>query len=288
MKHLLFLIPALLCLGSACKNNNEEPQRDDLIRSRLKDPKGTEVLVAARFGDWHGTFENSLHAIQKAVEKEADIVTLQLKKTADGQIICFSDDTVDRLMEGTGKVSEMTLDEIRALKPREYRGPSDLAIVPTLEEAIAFSRGKLLLHVSLNEYFDEALELIKSNDAQDQVIVKSRRNPGLGYLYMPVFDVEHHSDLGALEEILALNPVGVEIHFTDDNAPLLAPAIELAKGKTRIAVNTCGIKAGSHKDPQRGDGTQADQIWGELIRQGASVIFTDQVKPLMRYLGKIE
>ena len=250
------------------------------------DPAGEDVLSAARYGDWHGTFENSLHAIQKAVEKGAEIVTLEVQKTADGQLVCFSDETVDRLLEGSGKVREMTLAEIRALKPREYRGPADWAIVPTLAEAIEFSRGKILLHVTVNRIFDEVLDVIRQENAFDQVIVKGREYPGDGFLYMPVFDVEHNQDLSKLEEILSLNPVGVEIHWTADDAALLKPAFEMCKGKTRIAVNTCGIKAGSHRDPERGNDREADRIWGELIRSGATVIFTDQVKPLRRYLSK--
>ncbi len=261
------------------------PGRDDMVRERLADAEGADVLVSAHFGDWHGTFENSLHAIQKAVDKGASIVELQVKKTADGQMICFSDDTVDRLLEGSGRVSGMTLAQIRSLKPREYRGPEDWAVIPTLAEAIAFSRGKILLHVSLNEFYDDILDVIRSEHAEGHVVLKSRKVPDPGFLYLPVFDVEHHDDLKALEEILALNPVGVEIHFTDDNAPLLRPALEMAKGKTRIAVNTSGIKAGSHRDPEKGNGSEADRIWGELIRQGATIIFTDQIKPLMKYLA---
>jgi len=39
------------------------------LRKQLFDKKDTTVMVVSHRGDWHGTAENSLHAIQKAIEK---------------------------------------------------------------------------------------------------------------------------------------------------------------------------------------------------------------------------
>ena len=49
--------------------------RADSIHAELLNPAGKVVMVVAHWGDWHGTCENSLHAIQKAVEKGAKIAT---------------------------------------------------------------------------------------------------------------------------------------------------------------------------------------------------------------------
>ena len=135
--------------------------RDEAILTKLLDPSGKDVLTGCKYGDWHGTMENSLHAIQKAFDKGADMVSIGLKKTADGKIICFSDDTVDRLLNGSGKVSEMTLAEIRALSPKSYSGPSDWVVVPTLEEALAFAKGRVLLHLDLQDNADEIMDIVR-------------------------------------------------------------------------------------------------------------------------------
>ena len=257
--------------------------RDEAIRQKLLDPTGKEVLTGCKYGDWHGTMENSLHAIQKAFDKGADLVAIGLKKTADGQIICFSDETVDRLLNGSGKVGEMTLAQIRALTPKEYSGPSDWVIVPTLQEALAFAKGKVLLHIDLQENADEIVDVVRKENAQNQVVFK-RKYPGDDFYYLPVFDVEHHADCSELEKLLSLHPVGIEIHWTQDNAPLLEEAFRLVRGRARIAVNTSNGKAGSHHDPRHGE--SAEENWGKLIAKGASVIFTDGIKPLTRYLAK--
>lgn len=257
--------------------------RDKAIKMKLLDRSGQEVLTGCRYGDWHGTMENSLHAIQKAFDKGADLVSIGLKKTADGKIICFSDDTVDRLLQGSGNVSEMTLAQIRALAPKEYSGPSDWVVVPTLEEAIAFAKGKVLLHIDLQDNVDEILDIVRKQKAENQVVFK-RKYPGEGFYYLPVFDVEHHPDCTELEQLLSLNPVGIEIHWTKDDAPLLKEAFDMVLGRCRIAVNTSNGKAGSHHDPKHGE--SAEENWGTLIEEGASIIFTDGIKPLNRYLGK--
>ena len=257
--------------------------RDEAIRKKLLDTSGKEVLTGCKWGDWHGTMENSLHAIQKAFDKGADLVSIGLKKTADGKIICFSDDTVDRLLQGSGNVSEMTLAQIRALAPKEYSGPSDWVAIPTLEEAIAFAKGKVLLHIDLQDNVDEILDIVRKENAEKQVVFK-RKYPGEGFYYLPVFDVEHHPDCTELERLLSLNPVGIEIHWTKDDAPLLEEAFDMVRGRCRIAVNTGNGKSGSRHDPKHGE--SAEENWGTLIEEGASVIFTDGIKPLTRYLGK--
>ena len=39
------------------------------LRSALFNKQDTSVFVVSHRGDWHGTAENSLHSIQKAIEK---------------------------------------------------------------------------------------------------------------------------------------------------------------------------------------------------------------------------
>ena len=59
--------------------------------------------------------ENTLAAFELALRQEADGVELDAKLTADGHVIVFHDQTVERTTEGQGRVLDLTLAQLRKL-----------------------------------------------------------------------------------------------------------------------------------------------------------------------------
>ncbi|RMI34171.1 glycerophosphodiester phosphodiesterase [Nocardia stercoris] len=59
--------------------------------------------------------EHTLAAYELALEAGADGLECDVRLTRDGYLVCLHDRTVDRMSNGTGLVSEMTLDELRDL-----------------------------------------------------------------------------------------------------------------------------------------------------------------------------
>jgi len=77
-----------------------------------------------------------------------------VEKTKDGQLVCIHDDTVDRTTNGTGKVSELTLEEIRELDAGSWFDPKFAGEkVPTIEEVLMlvaeYSQHNVLIAVDL-------------------------------------------------------------------------------------------------------------------------------------------
>lgn len=135
------------------------------LRKQLFDKKDTTVMVVAHRGDWHGTAENSLHAIQKAIEKGCAAVAVDVRKTKDDSLVLMADETVDRMTNGKGRVADLTLAEIRALTLKEYHGSPTPLRVPTLEEALRFCKGKILITASnYNDYKKEIDALVKQTN----------------------------------------------------------------------------------------------------------------------------
>ncbi len=87
--------------------------------------------------------ENTLRAIRRAIELGADQVEIDVQLTRDGHLILMHDETVDRTTKGQGKISDLTLAEIRQLDA----GQGEL--VPTLEEALALTDGKITPQIEL-------------------------------------------------------------------------------------------------------------------------------------------
>lgn len=101
-------------------------------------------VVAHRGGVGLGVPENTLPAIQKAIEAGAQLIEIDIRETKDGHMVLMHDSTVDRTTNGSGRVDQLTLDEIRALDAgswldEKYKGTK----VPTLEEALQLMKGKI-------------------------------------------------------------------------------------------------------------------------------------------------
>lgn len=58
---------------------------------------------------------NTLEALAQAVADGADVLEVDTQMTADGVLVLMHDDTVDRTTNGSGRVDELTLEQISAL-----------------------------------------------------------------------------------------------------------------------------------------------------------------------------
>lgn len=67
-------------------------------------------------GDWRYAPENSVGAIQGAIDMGADIVELDVAKTKDGKFVLLHDGTLDRVSNGKGPSTEYTLEEIKKFR----------------------------------------------------------------------------------------------------------------------------------------------------------------------------
>ncbi len=95
-----------------------------------------------------GRPENSLGAVRAALEAGYGIeVDLQL--TADGQVVVFHDERLERLTEGTGLVRDRTLAEVQALRVRDCADP-----VPTLAQVLAEIAGRVPVLIEIKDQSD--------------------------------------------------------------------------------------------------------------------------------------
>ena len=102
-------------------------------------------IIAHRGASAHAP-ENTLAAFQLALEQGADGIELDVMLSKDGQLIVIHDDKVDRTTNGTGKVADMYLSELKVLDAGQ--GES----LPTLPEVFDRFGGKFLINIELKNY----------------------------------------------------------------------------------------------------------------------------------------
>ncbi|KFU93843.1 Glycerophosphodiester phosphodiesterase 1, partial [Chaetura pelagica] len=101
----------------------------------------------------------------KAAENGAVAVEFDLEFTADGVPILMHDDTVDRTTDGSGRLCDLTFDEIRRLNPsakHKLRSKFQGEKVPTLREAVVESmHHNLIIYFDVKGHANQAVDALK-------------------------------------------------------------------------------------------------------------------------------
>ncbi len=149
------------------------------------------IFVAAHRG-WRSRYpENTMEAFRAALELGVDQIETDVRITKDGELVLIHDDTVDRTTNGSGKVCEMTLAELRALDA------GNGAKIPTLMELMELVKDHpaMTLDLELKEYptegreeiafevCDRVLAIVDSYGFTDRVVINSFSGKLNEYVY---------------------------------------------------------------------------------------------------------
>jgi glycerophosphoryl diester phosphodiesterase len=112
-----------------------------------------KVTVTAHRGASLVAPENTLSAFRKAIEAGADFVELDVQETADGQLVVTHDRDMMRVAGDPRRVADLSLAEIKTLDVGRRIGPEFVGErVPTLDEVVDLTRGKIGLQIELKYY----------------------------------------------------------------------------------------------------------------------------------------
>jgi len=115
-------------------------------------------LKVAHRGDSSRFRENTIAAIQSAIDSGADIVEIDIRQTNDGTVVVLHDPTLERLWGYPVKASELAIDDIESL------GFGDLRI-PTLKKTLQLfqeSTSAVMIDMDTAEHALAAVEVVRS------------------------------------------------------------------------------------------------------------------------------
>ena len=235
-----------------------------------------EIVTIAHRGEHLHNPENSLPAIQAAIDAGVDFVELDVRTTSDGHLVLMHDRTVDRMTNGVGRVAHMTLDQIRDLDlgvrfPGQFPGLQ----VPTFDEALELARNggigiyvdtkaaepaKLVAAIDRQEMGEHVLFF--ADDASDPNLLAAVSRLRPDWKLMPeAFNPTHLRDL--LERF---RPRVVAFDDRDFYDGTIAVAL---KAKVDVFVDRLANDPGA---------------WLDAIRRGATGIQTDYPAELVAFL----
>lgn len=131
---LLFLLPLLVLMGQEMSAIIEMPERG----------------LCAHRGAMDTHPENTLSAFEEAIRLGAHMIEFDVRMTMDNKLVIMHDRTVDRTTNGTGLVTELTLNEIKNLDAGSWKSEVFAGErVPTFKEALAVMPKNIWLNIHL-------------------------------------------------------------------------------------------------------------------------------------------
>jgi len=147
----------------------------------MKRPVVGRPLVFAHRGASQVAPENTLPGFEAAIRLGADGVELDVQYSSDGHLVVIHDLTLERLTNGTGRVTAQPLAALRALDAGSHFGPEFAGTrIPLLGEVLDLLRGRLLVNVELKSadaasagIGTDVVAAVRAHGMADQVVISS-------------------------------------------------------------------------------------------------------------------
>jgi glycerophosphoryl diester phosphodiesterase len=255
---------------------------------------GRTLAVAHRGGAglWP---ENTLYAFERAVALGVDVIETDVRATADGELVVFHDEGVERTTDGTGRVGSLTLAELKRLDAAYRFSPdggrsfplrgSGLA-VPTLREVF-----KALPHTRFNIEPKQAVpaiaaplcRLIREHGLTDRVLIASFSANTLDEFRRECPEVATSAATGEVASFLTLHRAGLAASYSPAMQALQVP--EQAGG---LSVLTRDFVEAAHGRNLRVHAWTVNDEGNmrRLVEMGVDGIMTDYPDRLLKVLGR--
>ena len=197
--------------------------------------ENTRPLVFAHRGGGGLFPENTLEAFRYSVQMGVDVLELDVHSTLDGTLVVMHDGGVDRTTNGRGRVSEMTLAELKKLdagyqftpddgKTFPYRGRG--ITIPTLQE-IFDSFPSMTFNVEPKQVEPSVVKplcaMIRARNMTEKVIVGSFRQAAIDEFRQECAEVATAATPSEVSEFLALYKVGLGASYSPPMQVLQIP-----------------------------------------------------------------
>jgi len=134
--------------------------------------------------------ENTIPAIQQAIEMGADGVELDVQRTIDGQLVVIHDETINRTSNGFGRVADLTLEQLRLCNYSNGFVGHRKVQIPTLREVLELLEPTRL---RINLELKNSIELYPGMENDALAIVQDA-----GMLHRVLFSSFNHFSLANL------------------------------------------------------------------------------------------
>ncbi|MEN6454718.1 MAG: glycerophosphodiester phosphodiesterase family protein [Prolixibacteraceae bacterium] len=134
--------------------------------------KSTSFLSSHRGGPEKNLPENCIATFENTLKYTCSLMEIDPRYSKDSVIVLFHDPVLQRTSTGEGKVADFTYEELKQLKLKDAEGNTTLYQIPTLEEALNWTKGKTILVLDKKDVpISERVKMIEKCHAESCAIV---------------------------------------------------------------------------------------------------------------------
>ncbi len=234
-------------------------------------------LVSAHRGGPTPAFpENALVTFERALRYTPALIECDVRMTRDSVLVLMHDETLDRTTTGEGTVAGQPFEALRKLLLVDDRSIITPFRIPTLDEALAWSRGRTVLTLDVKDDVPPAhiVRAIRRMNAENRVVLITYTLAAAQHVHQLAPDLMISASAETLAEAQALLDSGI------DHARLIVfTGVGEVKPDVIDLLHTHGIRAmlgtfGLVDDRAREGGAA---VYQALIDRGVDVVATDMV-----------
>ena len=137
-----------------------------------------EMLVVAHRGYSSKAPENTIAAFDMAIAAGADYFECDVHRCKSGEIVVIHDETVDKTTNGSGLVSDFTLEHLKELSAGysdKFGDQFESERIPTLDEVLKLAKGQIKVEIEIKErgLADNVVKFVKELKMEQDVIIIS-------------------------------------------------------------------------------------------------------------------
>lgn len=297
MKKILFALVAII--AAACSSEPQYATRAEKLLAEINDPSSDYVMVISHRGDWRNYPENSIPAIESVIRMGVDIVEIDLKMTKDSVLVLSHDQTINRMFNGKGRVSDFTYDSLKTFRLRRaHNVTTDSLHVATLEEALMVCKDRILVNLDHAwGYYDEALKVAEKVGCVDQILMKGSKpiaeveaklaSHEKNFMYMPIVNILTPAGKQLFNDYKEVG-LGTQIAYEvcwDKMTPEVTDCMKtIVDGGSKAWANTIWGTLCGFLDDDAALEYGAEKIYGPVVNMGVTMIQTDRPEFLIDYL----
>lgn len=243
-------------------------------------PDRIPLVSAHRGGPRVGFPENCLETFENTLAHTPAILEIDPHYTKDGEIVLMHDPTLDRTTNGTGKVADFTLAELRTLRLKDTEGNVTDYRIPTLDEALQWARGKTILVIDAKDVpIEERAKKIIENNAESYAILIAYSMEDIEKTYNLSKDLMMEIMMGKMSNVTTIDNSGIPwenfVPFVSHDLPQNQEIYQVVHERGAMCIQ--GTSRNVDKQFMRNEISKSELLekYKKMVRNGADILEVD-------------
>lgn len=238
------------------------------------------IVSAHRGGPRVGFPENCIETFENTLLHTPAILEIDPHYTKDGEIVLMHDPTLDRTTNGSGKVVDYTLAELRRLRLKDTEGNLTDYRIPTLDEALQWAKGKTILVIDAKDVpIEVRAKKIIENNAESHAVVIAYSMEDIKKTYNLNKNIMMEIMMGKMDNVIAIDKSGIPwenfVPFVSHNLPQDQEIYNAVHERGAMCIQ--GTSRNIDRLFMQGEISKSELLTGyrEMVENGADILEVD-------------